>query len=226
MNPRLLERIPLVRELRTVAETLFAAAYVDTLTHVFTRNAYVAFVDTPDETIYAAAYFDLNGFKAINEAHGHEGGDAALEHFGRSLLDLSESQSGLIPFRMGGDEFLALLPATAVEALRSRLDDLVIRSFEWDGTTVEYGASIGCALGDADLELDDIRERAELAAHVAKTTQSRVAVWWNDALTREATAERRHRCSQCRAATVVQVPQVSLRTSCLTRCPNCDEAVT
>lgn len=52
-------------------------------------------------------YFDLDGFKLINDSHGHAAGDAVLEHFAQALL--SNVRDSDVVGRLGGDEFGVIL---------------------------------------------------------------------------------------------------------------------
>lgn len=62
--------------------------------------------------------FDLDHFKRVNDVHGHDAGDAALRWVAEVLLNLLRRRSDVLA-RFGGEEFVALLPATS-------LDDAVI----------------------------------------------------------------------------------------------------
>jgi diguanylate cyclase (GGDEF)-like protein len=55
---------------------------------------------------------DLDGFKAINDTHGHAAGDACLQHF--TLMAQTRLRPGDILARTGGDEFCVLLPASTL----------------------------------------------------------------------------------------------------------------
>jgi two-component system, cell cycle response regulator len=61
----------------------------------------------PDERPMVLALFDLNGFKHYNDTFGHPAGDALLARLGRSLATFSALRGSA--YRMGGDEFCALL---------------------------------------------------------------------------------------------------------------------
>ncbi len=60
---------------------------------------------------YSLAYFDLNGFKAINDQHGHSAGDELLKQFA-NILKTSFRDSDVIT-RLGGDEFAVLMSGAA-----------------------------------------------------------------------------------------------------------------
>lgn len=57
---------------------------------------------------------DLDHFKAVNDTHGHQGGDAAIRAFGEMLS--AAAPKGALAARIGGEEFLMFLPRTGKEA--------------------------------------------------------------------------------------------------------------
>ena len=70
----------------------------------------------------ALAVFDLDGFKAVNDAHGHQAGDRVLQTVARAFAE--GARAGDAPARVGGDEFAVIAPdtdATDAFALAERL---------------------------------------------------------------------------------------------------------
>lgn len=59
----------------------------------------------------AVVLIDVDHFKTINDSHGHAGGDAALVELARRMMALASARGGAV-VRIGGDEFLVLLPRT------------------------------------------------------------------------------------------------------------------
>jgi len=103
--------------------------------------------------VFALAYLDLNGFKQVNDNHGHDAGDEVLKAVSARL------QAGLrasdTVARLGGDEFVVLLsptpaPAEAEPVLNRLLDALSQPITLASGAQVAVGSSLGLAHFPAD----------------------------------------------------------------------------
>jgi diguanylate cyclase (GGDEF)-like protein len=119
---------------------------------------------------------DLNGFKAINDRHGHEVGDRVLVHVARQLRDCLR-ESDLLA-RLGGDEFLALFPDTAagpmLDALLERLRLAVTGPVPDLKEQVSIGISIGTATcSDSTATLEDLMRQADAAMYRSKVAARR-----------------------------------------------------
>jgi diguanylate cyclase (GGDEF)-like protein len=84
------------------------------------------------------ALFDLNGFKTYNDTFGHPAGDALLTRLGAKLA-AAVARTG-DAYRMGGDEFCVLLPASESEL--QRVADALRESGEGFNVTSAYGAAV------------------------------------------------------------------------------------
>ncbi|MBL0726640.1 diguanylate cyclase domain-containing protein [Piscinibacter sp. HJYY11] len=99
-------------------------------------------------TYLALLFIDLDGFKPVNDTHGHAAGDAVLTAFGQRVARLVREDD--VVARLGGDEFAVLLPAIAnvgvAERVASAIVTLAQRPFAVEGgLTVHIGASVGVA---------------------------------------------------------------------------------
>jgi diguanylate cyclase (GGDEF)-like protein len=96
-------------------------------------------------------YFDLNGFKAINDRYGHETGDEVLKVVARRL-EKNVRPNELVA-RLGGDEFAVLLDSGergVVEAVATRLAAAVNRRIRLPNASVRVKAAVGIAVYPAD----------------------------------------------------------------------------
>ncbi|MFB6935238.1 GGDEF domain-containing protein [Streptomyces chartreusis] len=113
----------------------------------------------------AVVLVDLNGFKAVNDDHGHAAGDAAIRATAGSLTDALSESSGAVAARLGGDEFAAVIPLAHPIALAWLLNGLhgeITAPFRHAGRDLSVGASIGAAL-NSDLTADVARPAEALS---------------------------------------------------------------
>lgn len=107
---------------------------------------------------------DLDDFKAINDEHGHRAGDEVLEAVARVLR--GRLRTADIAARVGGDEFLAVLPGTRYGEGLAVAEEL--RSAIVEATHGRASASFGVATFPDDRALDAVFEAADRALYAAK----------------------------------------------------------
>lgn len=115
---------------------------------------------------------DLDFFKEINDKYGHPGGDAVLVATGKILMETTRDYD--TPARFGGEEFLLVLPDTALEdaytiaeRIRKRAEEAPV---EYNGHLISFTMSLGVAalvLEETD-PVEKIINRADKALYQAK----------------------------------------------------------
>src|SRR5262249_47120535 len=113
--------------------------------------------------------FGLDHFKAINDKSGHATGDAMLQLFAKIARDTLRATD--IVGRIGGEEFVALLPSTAAEAAvaaeRVRAA-FAVASIGRGGRRIPATVGSGVASGSPQTEIDLLMTRADDALYRAK----------------------------------------------------------
>lgn len=132
----------------------------------------------------AVLLLDLDGFKLVNDCHGHEAGDAVLVEIAERLLAVVRSED--VVGRLGGDEFILLIQRLGGDerlalnkALRvaEKLINIVNGPFDYNGKTLRVGVSIGVRLvGFKDKDTETVINEADIAMYRAKESGSGRAV--------------------------------------------------
>ena len=136
---------------------------------------------TQNQGLVELLYMDLDGFKPINDAHGHHVGDAVLTILGQRLTRCLRKDDVLV--RLGGDEFLALLGHTrgTPDILRTinRIREDVGAPISIDGLMLRIGISIGHATWHcANESVEDALKRADSELYMAKRTSKASREVW------------------------------------------------
>jgi diguanylate cyclase (GGDEF)-like protein len=140
---------------RTMAER-------DPLTGIQNRRAFDAAFERALPGPAALVLFDFNGFKAINDMHGHPVGDAVL----RAVADASESvvRDNDCLARLGGDEFALLAPGAGASGVMRLVDalDIAIREADVPEGVDPIRATFGWAVSPEDsLDPDELLRVAD-----------------------------------------------------------------
>jgi diguanylate cyclase (GGDEF)-like protein len=120
----------------------------------------------------AVLALDLDGFKLINDAHGHPVGDKALSEFARRVSLIVRADAFLA--RVGGDEFTIIMPKIDSlddpTNLARRVAAAVAEPFVVENVTVEFGVGIGIVIAPNDgVHADELVKRADRALYRAKS---------------------------------------------------------
>ncbi|KIQ06579.1 MULTISPECIES: GGDEF domain-containing protein [Pseudomonas] len=121
----------------------------------------------------AVLYLDLDGFKPVNDRHGHAVGDQVLRESASRMRGCL--RAGDLVVRLGGDEFLMILQVPFDEAagqarqMAERAIQTLGAVIEWEGRELQIGCSIGGALWPQDhASLEQVVELADQALYRAK----------------------------------------------------------
>jgi diguanylate cyclase (GGDEF)-like protein len=122
-------------------------------------------------TQLAVLMLDLDGFKPVNDTHGHAAGDKTLSEFARRASAILRGNDFLA--RIGGDEFAIIMPAIRSldepANLARRITTATAVPFIVNQATVTLGVGIGIAIAPNDgTEADDLMRRADRALYRAK----------------------------------------------------------
>jgi diguanylate cyclase (GGDEF)-like protein len=163
-----------------------ALAMTDDLTGLPNRRHILKYLDERREAALqsrsplALLAFDVDHFKRLNDQHGHAGGDRALASLSQIIARYLRPDDRV--GRIGGEEFLVVLPATSLqdaEAIAERMRH-TIESSQLDG--LHYGAHITASFGVAELDpaddgVEPLLKRADDALYRAKDAgRNRVVV--------------------------------------------------
>jgi len=165
-------RIEEMRVLQARAEEFERLAMVDSLTGLANRR----FVEArlASEAARSARYghpftvisFDLDKFKQINDAYGHLAGDKVLKEFARRLA--SAIRKSDIAARMGGDEFLVLLPECSTSQVQILLDRLRPMETEFGGAKIPICFSAGWVGYEKGETTEQFLDRADRTLYTEK----------------------------------------------------------
>lgn len=176
---RAIERNRVLNEIDQLREYQYYVATHDALTGLPNRQLFEDRANTAmaqaqrEQAVVAIGYLDLDGFKPINDTHGHAIGDALLRAVGQALNESVRATDTVA--RTGGDEFLLLLgplkenARQEAEATVTRLRERIRAIRTIDGRDVRIGASIGLAyFPQHGATLDDLLVRADQEMYLAK----------------------------------------------------------
>lgn len=166
-----------ITDLHITKRQLEHLAYHDPLTHLPNRTLLSDRIEQGlacakrNGSSLAVGYLDLDGFKEINDFHGHETGD-------RLLLDVASRlklivRAGDTVSRLGGDEFVLLLSdlpnRDSLQIMADRILAVISAPYAIDGITINISASVGFAVFPEDkVDADTLIRHADQAMYEAK----------------------------------------------------------
>lgn len=173
---------PFVNARNEALDQLNHLAYVDPLTQLanrrlFSKHLEKAVAGSVRHKDYGAVLLiDLDGFKLINDRHGHEAGDAVLVEIAERLRAIVRAED--IVGRLGGDEFVVLIHRLGADEcvareqvlrIAEKLINSVDTPFDFNGKTLHFGASIGIRLlGFEEPDTETALRESDIAMYRAK----------------------------------------------------------
>ncbi|WP_045858943.1 GGDEF domain-containing response regulator [Teredinibacter purpureus] len=145
----------------------------------------------------ALLFFDLNGFKKVNDSYGHLVGDELLKQLA-NRLEQEVRDSDLLA-RLGGDEFVVLTDLlhydNEVYPLLTRLEQAFASPFVIEGSQLMMRTSIGVAFYPESDSLDLLLKNADFAMYEAKNATSSNVCFFTESMAEQ--FSRVHRIEQC-----------------------------
>jgi diguanylate cyclase (GGDEF)-like protein len=188
----------LMRDLTRQRAILASQAYRDPLTGLGNRTLFMnhandALADA-DDTMTAVVLIDLDGFKGVNDTHGHAAGDELLRVTAERLN--ANVRANDTVSRLGGDEFVVLLPRLADDQIADAVANRILRDLMQplmvDDVVLSIRASAGIAITrGSGHDVDVVLREADEALYQAKADGKGTARRFDPA--RFAEAERRRR---------------------------------
>lgn len=143
-------------------EYLKYMSYRDMLTSLFNRNKYMqvldSYRDVPLSNI-GVAYIDLNGLKRLNDQEGHEAGDKFICSAAQVILKIFPEHG----YRIGGDEFVILMPDTSQNDFSEK-----IRQLQKNMETRKISVSIGSLWKETCTDLEQLLKDADQVMYQTK----------------------------------------------------------
>jgi diguanylate cyclase (GGDEF)-like protein len=180
LRKRLVEQEEAAAKQRARAEALYGLSILDPLTGLYNRRFGESRLreeieraeKTGDPLLLMALDFDR--FKEINDGYGHAVGDLALKAFARRLQRAIRACD--VPIRLGGDEFLVILPECSqdkVQLILSRMDPVEVA---WEGEKIPVFFSRGVAQYQVKDTPETMLARADQRLYAEKAKRATVAV--------------------------------------------------
>ncbi|QFJ54120.1 sensor domain-containing diguanylate cyclase [Pseudobutyrivibrio xylanivorans] len=149
-----------VKNYRLAQEMAHISAH-DELTGLGNRNAYAAADHMLEElnVSIGVCFIDINGLKMYNEEHGHDGGDNVIKEVATIMGSAFKKK---YCYRIGGDEFVALIPQISEEHFYEQVDKLKKKA-------KNVSIAVGAVWADTAEDVKGLVNQADRLMHVDKT---------------------------------------------------------
>lgn len=154
-------------------------ALIDSLTKIYNRYAFFEKAKKHKNRQFSLIMFDLDHFKNINDSFGHNVGDIVLYEVCRVIENRLRDYD--VFARIGGEEFMILLPNTSIEFATLIANRIKIDIENHDFIEVpKVTISLGVVESNKDLSLDDLLQNVDKALYQAKENGRNQVVVYNN----------------------------------------------
>jgi len=183
------------RGLREINESLSTLARFDSLTNLPNRKQFHEFLEQSFELASENGYevgllfFDLDGFKRINDTLGHSAGDHLLRIVAKRVSGILRAGDRLC--RLGGDEFTVIISDSANEGLFDRVADRILEAVSKPCTLGNQVVNVSASIGVASYpchgqDTETLIRNADTAMYHAKANGKNCVAWYTTELNSEA----------------------------------------
>lgn len=164
--------LPAVHYFLWVLGTNAADAGTDPLTRLANRRGLQRYLESLDDSraVMSVIIIDIDGFKAINDTHGHHIGDLVLVRVGGRVTQASHRLAGtrhVVAARTGGEEFAVILD-DELRTARSLAERIRVGVAADTSPSVTVSIGISATSGDSAKDVDRLIEAADAAMYTAK----------------------------------------------------------
>jgi len=169
-------QIEITTEHHVRAKAYYELAVLDSLTGLYNRRYCDDRLKTEIQRVernrlpLIVIVVDLNDFKNINDRFGHAAGDLVLKEFSRNLNRTIRGSDFAV--RLGGDEFLVVLPECPPEYVSLVMSRLTPFEIEWEGKKIQVTSSRGWAQYHPNESPEELLARADNALYQEKQLNS------------------------------------------------------
>lgn len=215
-----------IEQLEKIVDEVRQAVFVDDKTKL--KNALALrdealLIDNGKSEFDVVIFGDLNRFKGLNDLHGHDAGNLAINQAGERIYDVAEKLSAKA-FRQSGDEFVILLKKDLIESFVSDASSFAEIIFSYYEKPLKTAMSFGYAVNDGKTSFSDLLERAEMACQYAKNQGDGICVGWSESIKQNPIVNLRDRCQNCGAKISCNVPTQNAPVK-LKLCPCCGDSL-
>jgi len=172
IQQQLSDQVEALGKMEVRTEEVYKLAIIDPLTNLYNRRygehrlAEEIARSQRHLAPLTALLLDINSLKRVNDTLGHPAGDEVIKHFAERLKRASRASD--VAVRLGGDEFLVLLPECKLDEVHHVLDRLRGVKIELGGQTIPITFSSGYADYIPGELPEDLLKRADAALYVNK----------------------------------------------------------